>query len=110
MIAVSVSKSPFAGVERAPQALVSIHTPFTICVNMRSSTTRFHRKTSSWTKDVHLIEPSFLKGVLSHLLLPHLLVTGYWYSLCSGIASSDSHQVAKPAQFAQLPSLLSLLS
>lgn len=83
MIAVSVSKSPVAGVERAPQALVSLHKTFTVCANMVPAQQGFTQKTSSWTKDVHPVEPFPLKGFVSHLLMLHLPVTGHWYSFCS---------------------------
>jgi hypothetical protein len=69
MIAVSVSKSPVAGVERAPQALVSLHKTFTVCANMVPAQQGFTQKTSSWTKDVHPVEPFPLKGFVSHLLM-----------------------------------------
>lgn len=83
MIAVSVSKSPVAGVERAPQALVSLHKTFT--VNLReygSSTTGFHPENPRLKLD-HPVEPFPLKGFVSHLLMLHLPVTGHWYSFRS---------------------------
>jgi hypothetical protein len=90
MIAVSVSKSPVAGVERAPQALVSLHKTFTVCANMVPAQQGFTQKTSSWTKDVHPVEPFPLKGFVAHLLMLHLPVTGHWYWY---FTSSDSHLI-----------------